>query len=68
MSRRREYLNSMKLDLATINVHFIPVLAIDESASARRQEAIQILAQVIRLASKRGKSKGLSEEVFNEAA
>lgn len=68
MSRRREYLNSMKLDLASISVQFIPVNDASESSFVRRQEAIQILAQVIRLASKRGKNNGIDEEVFNEAA
>lgn len=68
MSRRREYLNSVKLDITTISVNFIPVLENDESSLSRRQEAIQILTQVIKLASKRGKSNGLAEEVFYEAA
>lgn len=68
MSRRREYLSSMKVNLNSLDVNFIPVFESDTMAACRRNEALEILTNIIRLASKKGRNSGLNEEVFDESA
>ena len=68
MNRRLSYSGSMKLDLDSIAVNFFPVDIMESESVLRRNEAIQILAHVIQLASKRGQAKKSGYEDFNEAA
>lgn len=68
MKRRREYIASIKLDLNSLTIKFFPVYEFNENSQKRKSEAIQILANVILLASRRGRSNGISDEVLDEAA
>lgn len=68
MKRRREYIASIKLDLNSLMIKFFPVYEFNENSQKRKSEAIQILANVILLASRRGRSNGISDEVLDEAA
>ncbi|MGE3975791.1 MAG: hypothetical protein AB7F59_14800 [Bdellovibrionales bacterium] len=64
----REYIQSTKLDLDSLKVNL--VLANDDSfdPEQRSKEVIELVSQVIRLASKRGRVKKSDEGVFDVAA
>ena len=66
--KRRHYANSAVLDIDSANVNLIAVNDASEGSEKRSAEVIDLAAQMIRLASKRGRVKKSTEEAQDEAA
>ncbi|OYZ20989.1 MAG: hypothetical protein B7Y39_09905 [Bdellovibrio sp. 28-41-41] len=68
MKRRREYIESYKIDLSSTNVNLIPVEDTSSDSSLRSNEIIELAAKMIRLASKKGPVAKVDREEFDAAA
>jgi hypothetical protein len=66
--KRRQYSASTILDLDSIEVRLIPIADESQGSAQRSVEVLNLVAQLLRLASKRGQVKKSTEEVFDEAA
>lgn len=66
--KRRKHSTSTKLDIDSMTARLIPVKDESESREQRHAEALELVAHLIRLATKRGPVKKSTDEVQDEAA
>ncbi len=67
MSRRREYIKAMQLESDSMNVNFFAVKNKSGNSDITSSEIIDFSAKLFQLASKRGRVKSTTDEVFDEA-
>ena len=65
---RNQYKSSIRLNLNDIQVNLIPVKDSSSNSLKREQEVITLVAEMIRLASKRGRVSNNNAELLDEAA
>ena len=66
--KRRNYADAIKLDVDSMTVRLIPIVDESERAQQRSAEVVELAAELIRLASTRGRVKKFKEEAQDEAA
>lgn len=67
MSRRREYIKTLPFESNSLKVKLLGVRNQNANADLISSEILDILAQLIQLAHKRGRMKSSNEEVYDEA-
>lgn len=65
---RNHYESSTRLNLDETQVNLIPVIDSSSNSLKREQEVITLVAEMIRLASKRGRLSNNNAELLDEAA
>lgn len=65
---RRKYAEATKLEIDSTSVRLISVVDESEGAARRSAEVVELVAELLRLATKRGRVKRQMEEVQDEAA
>lgn len=65
---RNHYKSSIRLNLDETQVNLIPVMDSSPNSLKREQEVITLVAEMIRLASKRGRVSNNNAELLDEAA
>lgn len=65
---RNHYESSIRLNLDETQVNLIPVIDSSPNSLKREQEVITLVAEMIRLASKRGRVSNNNAELLDEAA
>lgn len=65
---RNHYESSIRLNLDETQVNLIPVKDSSPNSLKREQEVITLVAEMIRLASKRGRVSNNNAELLDEAA
>jgi hypothetical protein len=65
---RNQYKSSIRLNLDETQVNLIPVIDSSPNSLKREQEVITLVAEMIRLASKRGRVSNNNAELLDEAA
>jgi len=68
MRRRREYIESFKIDLDSMDVNLIAIEDLSPNSVSRSKEVIELAAKMIRLASKKGPVAKAEREDFDAAA
>lgn len=68
MRKRREYIESFKIDLDSIAVNLIPVEDLSSSSVSRSKDVIELATKMVRLASKKGPVAKADREDFDAAA
>ena len=65
---RNHYESSIRLNLDETHVNLIPVIDSSPNSLKREQEVITLVAEMIRLASKRGRVSNNNAELLDETA
>ncbi len=65
---RKQHKSSIRLDLNETQVNLIPVIDASSNSTKREQEVLDFVAEMIRLASKRGRVAKTNTELLDEAA
>ncbi len=68
MRKRREYIESLKIDLSTVKINLIPIQDMSLNSKKRTSEVLDLVIKMIFLATKKGPVPKADKEDFNAAA